>query len=88
MIVSLEELKQYMRIDYDEDDDLLEQLLLGAEDRCQKISRNEDFADDPNAPIAIMYAVAYLYEHREDADNNALNLSLRALLFGNREVKF
>lgn len=88
MIVSLEELKQYMRIDYDEDDALLEQLLKAAEERCAAVARNELFPLDPNAPIAIMYCVAYLYEHREDADNNALNLSLRALLFSNREVKF
>lgn len=88
MIVSLEELKHYMRIDFDDDDDLLEQLLLAAEDRCRKVSRNEDFAEDPNAPVAIMYTVAYTYEHREDADDNALNLNLRALLFGNREVQF
>ena len=88
MIVSLEEIKQYLRVDYDEDDELLGQLLLAAEERCRKISRNDNFADDPNAPVAIMFTVAYLYEHREEADNNALNISLRALLFSNREVKF
>lgn len=88
MIVSLEEIKRFMRIDFDDDDELLEQLLLAAEDRCRKVSRNPFFAEDPNAPVAIEYTVAYLYEHREDADNNALNLSLRALLFGNREVQF
>jgi hypothetical protein len=35
--------------------------------------------------IAILYTVAYLYEHREDADHNQLNLTLRALLFGVRK---
>ena len=30
----------------------------------------------------------HLYEHREEADHNSLNLTLRALLFGNREAGF
>ena len=38
--------------------------------------------------IAVMYAVAYLYEHREDADHRALTVGLRALLFGIREPEF
>ena len=32
--------------------------------------------------------VAYLYEHREEADHSALNLTLRSLLFGIREEGF
>ena len=35
--------------------------------------------------VAILYALAYLYEHREEADHHALTLTLRSLLFGIRE---
>ena len=38
--------------------------------------------------VASLYAVAYLYEHREETDHKELMLSLRNLLFGVREVKF
>ena len=38
--------------------------------------------------IAVLYTVAYLYEHREEADHNALNLTLRALLFSSHEGGF
>ena len=38
--------------------------------------------------IAVMYAVAYWYEHREEADHQELTLSLRALLFGIRKEVF
>ena len=38
--------------------------------------------------IAVLYAVAYLYEHREEADHHALVLSLRDLLFGDRRPAF
>ena len=38
--------------------------------------------------VGILYAVAYLYEHREEADHHELTLTLRSLLFGIREAAF
>ena len=35
--------------------------------------------------VAILYAVGYLYEHREEADHHGLVLTLRNLLFPIRE---
>lgn len=35
--------------------------------------------------VAILYALGYLFEHREDADHHALTLTLRSLLFAIRE---
>ena len=34
---------------------------------------------------AVLYALAYLYEHREEADHHSLVLTLRSLLFSIRE---
>ena len=34
---------------------------------------------------AILYALGYLFEHREDADHHELTLTLRSLLFAIRE---
>lgn len=34
---------------------------------------------------AILYALGYLYEHREEADHKALTLTLRSILFSIRE---
>ena len=61
-----------------------------AESLCADIVRlsSEEFAGTQTAKIAVMYAVAYLYEHREDADHHALTLSLRSLLEGVRRSKF
>lgn len=87
MIVSLEKMKSYLRVDFDEDDELISQLIESSEERCRAVSRNENFSDDPNA-AAVMYAAAYLYEHRENADMRALNLTLRAMLFDKRKVCF
>jgi hypothetical protein len=35
--------------------------------------------------VAILYALGYLFEHREDADHHDLTLTLRSLLFSLRE---
>lgn len=35
--------------------------------------------------VAILYAVGYLYEHREEADHHDLTITLRNLLFAIRE---
>lgn len=35
--------------------------------------------------VAICYACAYLFEHREEADHHGLTLTLRSLLFAVRE---
>ena len=91
MIVSVEEMKNYLRVDFDDDNVLLEHLILASEQLCMDVARCKDaeqFAQETNARIAIMYAVAYQYEHREDADHHALNLSLRSLLFGIRQEGF
>lgn len=91
MLVSVEEMKNYLRVDFDEDDVLLEHLIAAAQRLCMDVARTEDaevFARDENARLAVMYAVAYLYEHREEADHHALTLTLRSLLFGIRKEGF
>ncbi len=91
MIVPLKLMKQYLRVDYDEEDNLIRKLLHAAERLCMDIIRTDDPAElaaAENAKAAIMYATAYLYEHREEADHHALTLTLRALLFGARKEAF
>lgn len=91
MLISLEEIKNYLRVDYDDDDALLEAMIQGSTQLCMDVARVDDpaaFSAMPNAKIAVMFAVAYQYEHREDADHKALTLTLRALLFGYRKAAF
>lgn len=91
MIVTLEEMKQYLRVDYADDNSLIGYLLSSAEKICMDIMRTDDadvLKTEPNAKTAVLYTVAYLYEHREDADHHALMITLRALLFGSRREGF
>ena len=92
MLVSLAEVKQYLRVTFDDDDALLEQLLASAQELCIAVARtdgSEELSAGANQMrIGILYAVAYLYEHREEADHHELTLSLRSLLFGIRKAAF
>lgn len=90
-LVTLDEMKNYLRVDYEDDDLLLQTMIDSALSICMAVARCEDiesFSTDKNARIAVMYTVAYLYEHREEANHHQLTLSLRALLFGIRKEEF
>lgn len=87
MIVTIDEVKDYLRLDGNAEDEFLQTLIATSEQLCTDIARTE-ISDKPTARIAVLYAVAYLYEHREEADHKALTLTLRALLFGIRQEGF
>lgn len=95
MEVTLDEAKTYLRVSSNDEDELIKALIASAEKLVQDIARFPDEEWEANEEnvlirirIAVLYAVAYLYEHREDADHNQLNLTLRALLFGVRKEEF
>ena len=91
MIVTVEEMKNYLRVDFEDDDALIGALVTAAEKQCMDILRTDDMADleaAQNGKIAVMFTAAYLYEHREEADHHAMDLTLRALLFGSRKEGF
>ena len=91
-MLTLEEAKNYLRVDYADDDTLITGLIATAQKLCMDVARMDD-ADQfstsgENAHTAMLYTVAYLYEHREEADHRTLMLTLRALLFGIRKEGF
>ena len=91
-VVSLEEMKNYLRVDFDDDDELIESFLASAEQLVADVARVEvselSTGYSEKFRIAALYATAYLYEHREEADHNALTLSLRSFLCGERRAGF
>lgn len=95
MEVTLEEAKTYLRVTTNDEDELIESLISAATQQVQDITRQSDsefMANEERAliriRIALLFTVAYLYEHREEADHHALNLTLRDLLFGTRKEGF
>lgn len=89
-MLTLDETKKYLRVDSSDEDELIGSLIKTADSLVRDVSRKNSFdaASEPVMRAAELYAVAYLYEHREEADHKELMLTLRAILFGIREVKF
>ena len=100
-LVTLEEAKSYLRVDTADEDAMTGILLSAAERLCVDVARltdekweavNSDAEDAALAPtretmkVAILYALGYLFEHREEADHHALTLTLRSILFAIREA--
>ncbi len=91
MFVTLEEMKQYLRVDFSEDDVLIETLIKTSESLCMDILRTDardTLLQSDKGKTAVLYATAYLYEHREEADHKGLTITLRAMLEGDRKAGF
>lgn len=91
-MVTLEEMKNYLRVDFDEDDSLIESLIETSKKLVLDVARGENLSDllpfEDQVKTAILYSVSFLYEHREEANFKDLTLSLRSLLFGVRKDGF
>ena len=89
-MISLDEAKHYLRVDSDDEDSVIQQEIAGAEQLVAGILRLDDLSetDNPLVIVAVLYALAYLNEHREEADHHALTITLRNMLFGEREPRF
>ena len=88
-MITLKEAKNYLRVDFDEDDRLISDLLMTAKKLCMDVGRmtEEQFEEneDTTRRTAMLFTVSYLYENRNTADFKKLTLQLRALLFEQRE---
>lgn len=94
-LITLDEAKTYLRVDYADEDELIMNFISTAEKLVQDMAmltdNDWDVADEDTLArvrIAVLFTVAYLYEHREGTDRSVLNLALRSLLFGIREEGF
>lgn len=91
MIVTLPKAKEYLRIDHDAEDGIVQELLQAAESLCMDVARmdEEEFKEQGAiAETAVLYTLAYFYEHRDEADHRALTMTLRCLLMGIRREGF
>ena len=91
MQVTLEKAKNYLSVDSSDDDALMKSLITTAETLVKETSR---MSDEELAPykevveIAELFTIAYLYEHREEADYKNLTETVKYLLFPIRKEVF
>ncbi len=87
-LISLPETKNYLRVDHTEDDKLILSLIDTAQRLVMDVGRMNETQlaeNEETTRQAMLYTVSYLYENRNTADYHALTLTLRALLFAQRE---
>jgi uncharacterized phage protein (predicted DNA packaging) len=87
-LISLPETKNYLRVDHTEDDKLILSLIDTAQRLVMDVGRMNETQlaeNEETSRQAMLYTVSYLYENRNTADYHALTLTLRALLFAQRE---
>lgn len=88
MVVSLEEIKLYLRVDGEEEDMLISTFINVSEDLVEGILRYSvsEFEIVPEiVKQAVMYSVANMYEKREDYDSKEVIDIMTNLLFSYRK---
>ena len=86
MFVTLEEAKGYLRVDSSDEDSFILDLM----ETANVTRRTPAVLKKHEAVVrtAELYVIAYLYEHREEADHKAMTETVKYLLFGIRKEKF
>ncbi len=87
-MITLKEAKNYLRVDYEEDDKLIQNLLSTSKQLVMDVGRmsEEDFSvNEDTVRTAMLFALGYLYENRSNPDYHKLTLNLRSILFAQRE---
>ena len=87
-MITLHETKNYLRVDHCEDDMLILSLMDTAKKLVKDVGRMDEQAFTVNEETtrqAMLYTISYLYENRNNADYHKLTLTLRSLLFAQRE---
>ena len=87
-MITLKEAKNSLRVDYDEDDKLIQNLLVTSKQLVMDVGRmsEEEFSvNEDTVRTAMLFALGYLYENRSNPDYHKLTLCLRSILFAQRE---
>ena len=92
MVVTLENTKNWLKVESNDDDALIENSIAAAEGLVEGILRFplSDFEGDvpEDIKLAIYFAVSRLYEERNELDTEELVEFLKALLFTNRKAEW
>ena len=91
MLLTLEEVKDHLRIQYDDEDELIENLIAQAQATAEDFCRAE-FPDNAPEPVrlAILLMVSHYYENRDNPDRQTyltMRMAFENLLYPHRDVE-
>ena len=87
MPVTLDEAKEYLKVEYNDEDELIQTFILSAQQLCEDVLR-EPLTSDPVVKIAVLYAVGYLFENRITPNFTELTTMLKYILSSRRREVF
>ena len=90
MVLTVDEVKQHLRIDYDEEDTLIESLIRQAQAAAEDFCRVSFDGDDVPEPVrlACLLFVSYHYENRDIPDMTtykSMRMAFEHLLYPHRD---
>ena len=88
MVITLKEVKTYLRVDCDEEDMLITSFIIAAEEMCEGILRyplDELSLVPETVKQAVFYIVGQLYENREQVPIDEILEVVKCLLFNFRK---
>lgn len=89
MVLTVDEVKQHLRIEYDEEDELIEKLIAQAQAAAEDFCR-VSFVEDVPEPVrlACLLFVSYHYENRDIPDMTtykSMRMAFEHLLYPHRD---
>lgn len=89
MILTVDEVKNHLRIQYDEEDELIESLIAQAQAAAEDFCRVQ-FGDDAPEPVrlAVLLMVSHYYENRDNPDRQiylTMRMAFESLLYPHRD---
>ena len=89
MILTIDEVKNHLRIQYDEEDALIEKLIAQAQAAAEDFCRVQ-FGDDAPEPVrlAVLLMVSHYFENRDNPDRQiylTMRMAFENLLYPHRD---
>ena len=81
------EAKSYLRVDHSDDDDFIQSLIDSGYEIVFDTLRHP-LKGTETERSAVLYSIAYRYEHREDADLGVMMKNIRSVLSAERKAAF
>lgn len=91
MELTVASVKNYLRVDYNDDDALIEQLISAGTKlamEAQRTTVETDITGSDKGKTAVLYAVEEMYRRQDEVDYNKLMINLVAMLDADREAIF
>ena len=89
MLITLEEAKEYLKVEYEDEDTLIQTLIDSSEILCRDIIRRDILPEDAAVKTAVLYAVGVMFENRGTNEGTEKMIpTLKNILSSNREEVF